>query len=106
MAVIDATDNELRSIIFDNKRVLVKFIDEKCSICQKLSPAVLSLSEDPRYKHIVFLRIHAATNPVSAKEVRFTKAPFFAGYVDGMLTECGVKTTKAGVEEILHKISV
>ena len=104
MALIKATDAELRSLIFDNKRVLVKFVDENCSICKALAPSVTSLSEQERYRHIVFLQIEAATNPVSAKEVHFTKAPFFAGYVDGMLTECGVKTTKKGVIEILEKI--
>jgi thiol-disulfide isomerase/thioredoxin len=104
MAVINATDNELRSIIFDNKRVLVKFIDKDCSLCKVLAPSIEALSVDPRYKQIVFLRIDAATNPVSAKEVQYTKAPFFAGYFDSTLVECGTLVSQAEVETMLQKL--
>ena len=103
MAVINATDNELRSLVFDNKRVLVKFIDAECRICKALAPELESLSEQARYSKVVFLRVDAATNPVSAEEVRFTKAPFFAAYLNGRLIECGVHTTVAEVEKMLKR---
>ena len=103
MAVINATDSELRSIVFENKRVLVKFVDEDCNICRALAPKVEALSDQSRFSKVVFLRVDAATNPVSAEEVRFTKAPFFAAYLEGRLIECAVLTTEGEVEKLVKR---
>jgi hypothetical protein len=104
MAVIEATDKELEQIISEHPRVLLKFIDRDCRICEALRPKIQELSEHPQYHSIVFLTIDAATNPIAASEVQFTKAPFFASYVRQRLMEVGVKTTEPEVKTLLDKM--
>jgi len=106
MAVIDATDASLRDILKVEKRVLVKFIDADCDICKALAPIIESMSEELQYREIVFLRMNAAENPVSAVEVKLTKAPFFVGYRKRSLVQCRTMTTEAEVRELLGQLLV
>ncbi|WP_192822179.1 thioredoxin family protein [Rufibacter sp. LB8] len=105
MAIQTSSDAELRSIIFDKERVLVKFIDENCSVCQELAPSIERLADDSRYQHITFLRMDASENPVSSKEVKLSGTPFFATYCNGTLKDCGLFSSEKEVEALVETLS-
>jgi thioredoxin 1 len=104
MAIQSSSDAELRSIIFEKERVIVKFIDDDCGICKQLAPSMERFSQDPRYQDITFLRLEASENPVSSKEVKLTGTPFFATYFKGTLKQCGLYASEAEVKELLDSL--
>ncbi|MBC3540983.1 thioredoxin family protein [Rufibacter sp. H-1] len=106
MAIQTASDNELRSIIFAQERVIVKFIDADCLICKALAPSFKNFSESPIYKDVTFLQMDAAENPVSSKEVKLTGTPFFAIYYKGTLRNCALLSSEEDVREFLDQLLI
>ncbi|MFB9861649.1 thioredoxin family protein [Rufibacter immobilis] len=104
MAIHTSSDNELRSIIFEKERVIVKFLDEDCEICKALAPSFKKFSENPTYQDITFLQMDASENPVSSKEVKLTGTPFFAIYFKGTLRDCGLLSTEEKVRKYLDRL--
>jgi thioredoxin 1 len=104
MAIQTSSDAELRSIIFEKERVLVKFIDDQCAICKQLAPALERFAQDPKYQGITFLRMQASENPVSSKEVKLTGTPFFATYYNGTLKHCGLVSNEQDVRALLDSL--
>ena len=97
----EATDADLRQLIFEHPYVLVKFVDDDCLICKAIAPRLTALARDPRFAHVLFLRTNAGENPVAAQEIGFTQAPFIVAYRDGRLKHCETVFTEGRVEEIL-----
>lgn len=104
MGVIEATDDDLRTIIFDYPRVIVKFVTEDCTVCKELQPFYQGCAESPKYAEITFVRMDAKENPVSSREVALTGTPFFAAYKAGILLYCSLVSTEEGVENVLKKL--
>ncbi|WP_299705686.1 thioredoxin domain-containing protein [uncultured Pontibacter sp.] len=104
MTVTDITDNQLRQLIFDKERVIVKFTDPACPICKVLSPSFRRLSLEPQYQEISFVRMDASENPVSSQEVKLTGTPFFATYQKGTIQECGIVDTEEGIRAMLVRL--
>ena len=100
----NATDADLRQLVFEHEHVIVKFIDQECSICKSLAPSFEELSRLPNYNEVLFLRMDAKENPVSLKEVQFSRAPFIATYKKGILQDCGLVSSKAEILEMLERL--
>ena len=97
----DSTDVELEDLIRSHPYVLTKFIDDDCTFCRALAPYIQQLANDPRFLHVLFVRIHARENPKAAAAVSYTRAPFFAAYNNGQLQHCATLFTEDEVEEVL-----
>lgn len=97
----EATDTDLRQLVFSNDYVLVKFVDDNCTICQALAPKLTALANDPHFAHVLFLRLNADSNPVASKEIGFTQAPFFAAYRNARLVHCETVYTEQHIKDIL-----
>lgn len=104
MTIVEATDHELRTIIFEHPRVIVKFIADDCPVCEELSPFYKACAQNSRYAEITFILMNAAENPVSSKEVSLTGTPFFAAYKGSILIYCSLVSTEEGVESVLKKL--
>lgn len=104
MPITDSNDTQLRKLIFDKDRVIVKFVDEACTVCKLLSPSYTKFATDPAFKNILFVRMNAKENPVSSKEVKMTGTPFFATFRKGTLLDCGIVSTEEGIKEMLLKL--
>lgn len=104
MEIIEATDNELRTIIFEYPRVIVKFIADDCPVCEELSPYYKRCAQNQRYEEITFVLMNAAENPVSSKEVALSGTPFFAAYKGSVLIYCSLISTEEGVENALKRL--
>ncbi|ARS36789.1 thioredoxin family protein [Pontibacter actiniarum] len=104
MTITESNDEELRRLIFEKERVIVKFVDDTCPVCKALAPTFAQLSADPAYSDITFVRMSATENPVSSKEVRMTGTPFFAIYRSATLVDCGIVSTEDGIRELLLRL--
>ncbi|MEJ8757268.1 protein disulfide isomerase family protein [Pontibacter sp. H259] len=100
----NATDADLRQLVYERDHVIVKFIDQKCTICKSLAPSFEELARSSMYKQVLFLRMDAKENPVSLKEVKFSKAPFIATYKKGVLRDCGLVSSKEEILEMLERL--
>lgn len=104
MPIVEAIDEDLRQLIFEKDKVIVKFVDEACAVCKQLAPSFTRFSVSPTYSDITFVRMHASENPVSSQEVKLTGTPFFASYRGGTLRECGVVATEDEIKTLLDKL--
>lgn len=104
MMVIESNDNELRKLIFERYKVIVKFTDEACPVCKVMEPKYKHLSNEPQYEEIAFLRMSAKENPVSSREVKQKGTPFFATYNRGTLADCGIVANEAELRTMLQKL--
>ena len=104
MPIVEAIDEDLRQLIFEKEKVIVKFVDEACAVCKQLAPSFTRFATNPMYSDVTFVRMHASENPVSSQEVKLTGTPFFATYRDGTLRECGVVATEDEIKTLLDKL--
>ncbi|QCR24269.1 thioredoxin family protein [Pontibacter sp. SGAir0037] len=104
MTILESNDKELRQLIFQKPKVIVKFTDENCPICKQLHPKFNLLSTAPEYEGITFVRMNAKENPVSSKEVKLTGTPFFAIYREGKLVDCGIAATEQELRKMLQAL--
>ncbi|GAB3194171.1 thiol-disulfide isomerase/thioredoxin [Pontibacter aydingkolensis] len=105
MNILECDDNHLRQLIFEKEKVIVKFIDETCPICQRLAPTFTKLASQPLYSDVTFVRMHASQNPVSSKEVKQKGTPFFATYLNGTLQECGLLSSEEEIKQLLQRLN-
>ncbi|WP_299826313.1 thioredoxin family protein [uncultured Pontibacter sp.] len=104
MDILESDDKHLRQLIFEKPRVIVKFIDESCPVCEQLAPTFEKLANDTTYSDITFVRMHANQNPVSSQEVKLKGTPFFATYLNGTLQECGLLSSEMEIRQMLQKL--
>ncbi|RAU84084.1 thioredoxin family protein [Pontibacter arcticus] len=104
MTIIESNDTELRKLIFEKDKVIVKFTAEDCPVCKEISPVFLALSAEFSPKGITFLRMSAHENPVSRSEVKLTGTPFFATYKNGTILDCGIINSEQGLRKILNRL--
>lgn len=90
------TDSDFNQIIADNESVVVKFFADWCGTCKLFAPKFKRLSDDERYKKILFIEVNAEENPESRKIAGVTNLPFMATFSKGKLKE-GLPTGKEDV---------
>lgn len=104
LIIHEASDADLRTLIHKHDLVIVKFVDENCQVCKELAPSFQGLAGNPKYRDVLFLRMNAAENPVSSKQVKLSGTPFIATYRKGRLQDCGLITSEAEVAQMLDKL--
>jgi thioredoxin 1 len=94
MAVNNVTDQEFKSLIEGNSKVIVKYYADWCGSCKLFSPKFKRLSEDERFKDkVTFININAEENEQARKFAGVDTLPFFATVNHGQLIE-GTGTSK------------
>jgi thioredoxin 1 len=105
MAVIETTDSFLFLQVAENERVILKYHTNDCGQpCVSFIPVYKELSEDPKYKTIIFLVIDADDNPMAKKHILDKKQPVITIYYKGKLLDSRHAATKEGVESLLDKL--
>ena len=104
MAVELVTDNEFSSKLKSHEKVVVKYFADWCGSCRLFAPKYKRLSNDEKYKDIVFLDINAEKNPEALKTAGVSSLPYFAIFKNGELQD-GVATNKEDAfVELLEKL--
>lgn len=78
-------------------KVVVKYYADWCGSCKLFHPKYRRLSEDERFRDVVFLDVNAEKNPEARKKAGVDTLPYFATFKNGELAEA-VSTSK---EEVL-----
>jgi thioredoxin 1 len=104
MAVIEATDKDLRELIYTHDCVIVKYMNEDCHFCKLLAPHFEKLSNDSKYESITFLKIDSGENPIAKSEVGERDMPFFNTFKKGLLIECRSIRTDKELKRLLVKL--
>lgn len=95
MAVIKSEDSSFQGDIQGAKTV-VKYYADWCGSCKLFAPKYKRLSEDERFRDIVFLEVNAEQNPQARKAAGVSTLPFFATFRNGQLQE-GLSTSKEDI---------
>lgn len=93
MSVQVATDQDFKSILESNEKVVVKYGASWCGQCRLFGPKFKRLSNDERFEGVVFVDIDAESNPEARKLANVNNLPFFAVFRNGEMLE-GEDTAK------------
>jgi len=104
MAVSFATDEDLRSLIYDYEYVSVKYHNEAFPICQELFPKYKAISEEKKYEKIKFIVVNADENPIAQKLIEKDVYSFMAIYKKGLLIESRTISSGKDIRELLDKL--
>jgi thioredoxin 1 len=99
MAVNVTTDAEFGTQLAEHERVIVKYYADWCGACRLFAPKFRKLSENERFKDILFLDVDAERNPEARKLAGVTNLPFFATFRNGQLVHGDYTTKPETVEE-------
>ncbi|HEY1046584.1 MAG TPA: thioredoxin family protein [Bacteroidia bacterium] len=92
MSIQQTDDSKFKEDI-QHSKVVVKYYADWCGSCKLFAPKFKRLSDDERFKDIVFLDVNAEHNPEARKMANVSTLPYFATFKDGVLQE-SVSTTK------------
>lgn len=104
MAVIISTDNDFNQQLSSNEKVIVKYYADWCGNCKLFAPKFRRLSEDERFKGIVFLDVNAEENENARKVAGVDNLPFFATFKNGKLVDASATSKEEAVVEMLKKL--
>lgn len=104
MAVIEATDQDFKSHLTENKLTIVKYFAGWCGSCKLFAPKYKRLSNDERFEGITFLDVNAEENEEARKLAGVDNLPFFAIFKDGSLVEATPSAKEEKVVELLEKL--
>lgn len=105
MAVTETTDSLLFLQVAENDRVVLKYHTDDCGQpCLNFIPIYKELSEDPKYKSVIFLVIDAENNPMAKKHILAKRQPVITIYYKGKLLDSRHAGTKQGVEVLLNEL--
>jgi thiol-disulfide isomerase/thioredoxin len=103
MAVIKTEDSNFANDLAHDK-VVVKYYADWCGSCKLFSPKFKRLSEDERFKDIVFLDVNAEQNPGARKMAGVDNLPFFATFSQGKLVDAKSTSKEDVFLEMLSKL--
>lgn len=85
MAIKISNDQEFATDLKNNENVVIKYYADWCGTCKLFSPKYKRLSDDERFKHILFLDINAEESPEARQFAGVDTLPFFAIFKNGEL---------------------
>ena len=102
--VHDVSDEQLRQLTHEHRKVFVKFTSENCAVCARLAPPFAKFADDDEFRYILFLRLNSDENPVAKKIMQEKVAPFFVAYCQGRILECDMLLAEQVVLAMLRRL--
>jgi thioredoxin 1 len=105
MAVNETTDAFLFLQVSENDLVILKYHTDDCGAsCIEFIPIYEEISNDPKYKHVIFLTINAENNPMAKRRILDKRQPVITIYSKGRLLDSRHASTREGVEALLQEL--
>ncbi|MCS6906173.1 MAG: thioredoxin family protein [Bacteroidia bacterium] len=105
MAVLQSNDQEIKNIIQQHSKVLIKFYADWCGTCKLMAPKFNRIAEEQAYSDITFVDINAEQNPEIRKIVGVSNLPFFAAFKNGQLIEADFSSKEEYVRQLAEKLN-
>jgi thioredoxin 1 len=105
MAVIKADDSQIKDLLTDNQKVVVKYYADWCGNCRLFAPKYKRISDNEQYAGITFLDVNAEHSPEARKMAGVTNLPFFAIFKVGQFQEGIAASKEEAVLELIHKLN-
>lgn len=104
MAVELKTDEDFKSTIDNNEKVVVKYFADWCGSCRLFAPKFRRLSEDDRFNEVTFLDVNAEKSPEARKLAGVTNLPFFATFKNGEFVSGQATSKEEAVIELINNL--
>jgi thiol-disulfide isomerase/thioredoxin len=104
MSVNVSTDQDFKTNLESNDKVVVKYFANWCGSCKLFAPKYRRLSDDDRFNGITFLDVNAEENPEARKMAGVSNLPFFAVFHNGELVDGAATNKEDKVVELLEKL--
>lgn len=104
MAITKSTDEDLRRLVYTHPYIAVKYHNDNFRACQELYPEYEKLSENIKYKDILFVRIDADENLIAKKIIEKNVFSFMALYKKGLLVESQTIASPEDIVKGLNKL--
>lgn len=104
MSVNVSTDQDFKTNLESNDKVVVKYFANWCGSCKLFAPKYRRLSDDDRFNGITFLDVNAEENPEARKMAGVSNLPFFAVFQKGELVDGAATNKEDKVVELLEKL--
>jgi len=104
MSVNVSTDQDFKTNLESNDKVVVKYFANWCGSCKLFAPKYRRLSDDDRFGGITFLDVNAEENPEARKMAGVSNLPFFAVFQNGKLVDGAATNKEDKVVELLEKL--
>ena len=105
MPVTETSDAFLFLQVTENPLVILKYHTDDCgTACKEFIPIYEQISEDPRYRDVLFLTINAENNPVAKRRILDVRQPVITIYSKGRLLDSRHTSSREGVEELLQEL--
>jgi thioredoxin 1 len=102
--VTTVTDQEFKSIIENNDKVIIKYFADWCGSCKLFSPKFKRFSDDERFKGITFINVNAEENDEARKFGGVDSLPFFASVKNGEILEASATSKEEYVTAMLERL--
>ena len=106
MAVVSASDQDFNTQLGSHTQVVVKYYADWCGACKLFAPKFKRMSDDERFKDVLFLEVNAETSPEARKLAGVSNLPFFATFKDGALLKGGFTAKPEAVEAMIAELAV
>jgi thioredoxin 1 len=105
MAVNIVDDSNFKEQLNAHEKIVVKYYADWCGSCKLFAPKFKRLSDDERFKDIVFLDVNAEKNPEARREGEVKNLPTFAVFKNGKLLESLATNKEEALIDLLGKLN-
>jgi len=101
--MLELQEDNLSSLLSDNKKVIVQFGASWCGVCRIIKPKFKDLSE--KNEEITFVYVDAEKYPKSREHAEITNLPTFASFKNAELVTQKQGSNEKIIQEMIDEIA-
>lgn len=105
MSVQKVTDEDFKSIVEKEDKVVVKFFAGWCGSCRLFAPKFKRMAGEEAFKEVVFLDVNAEENEAARKWAGVDSLPFFVTVKNGEIVKAETTAKEESVRKMIEEIA-